>query len=155
MWFRKHHLDKHSLTYWTFAVTLTLNAVIPFFHRTLWLMVLYYQTKFGCKLTCSLEDTTEIVIVLLYKPLPLPWHWTQWTNFSAWHSGLWCCITIPRFGNEMFCGSEDIVWTNIHWHFEPSLLPWPWRQQSHFSKGHSSLWCCTIKPSLVANGPAV
>ena len=25
----------------------------------------------------------------------LSWHWAQWTNFSAWHSGLWCCITTP------------------------------------------------------------
>ena len=30
-----------------------------------------------------------------YKPLLWPWLWTQWTNFSAWHSGLRCCITIP------------------------------------------------------------
>ena len=33
-----------------------------------------------------------------------------------------------RFGNKMFCGSEDIVLTNIHWQFEPSLWPWPWTQ---------------------------
>ena len=51
----------------TFAVTLTLNVVIQFFHRTLWLMMLYYQTKFGCKSTSSVEDTTEIVIFWLYK----------------------------------------------------------------------------------------
>ena len=29
---------------------------------TLQLMMLYYQTKFGCKPTSSLEDKTEIVI---------------------------------------------------------------------------------------------
>ena len=51
--------------------------------------------KFGCKLTTSLEDTTEIVIFLLYKPSLRPWHWTQWASFSAWHSGLWCCLTTP------------------------------------------------------------
>ena len=87
---RKYHPDKHSLTFWTFTVTLTLHAVIPIFQ----LMMLYYQTKFGCKLTSSLEDTTETVIFLLYKPSLQPWHWTQWTNFSTWNSGLWCCITI-------------------------------------------------------------
>ena len=51
-----------TLTFSTFAVTLTLNAVIPFFHRTLLLMMLYYQTKFGCKPTSCLEDKTEVVI---------------------------------------------------------------------------------------------
>ena len=67
----------------------------PFFLWTLRLMMLYYQTKFGCKPTSSLEDATEIVIFWLYKPSLWPWHWTQWTNFSAWHSGLWFCISIP------------------------------------------------------------
>ena len=73
---------------------LTLNTVIQFFHRTLWLMMLYYQTKFGCKPTSSLEDMTEIAIFWLYKPSLWPWQWTQWTNFSAWHSGLWSCISL-------------------------------------------------------------
>ena len=82
-------------TFQTFLVTLTLNTVIPFFHRTLQLMMLYYQTKFGCKPTSSWKDTTEIVIVWLYKPSLWPWHWTQWTTFSAGHSGLWLCIAIP------------------------------------------------------------
>ena len=58
-------------------------------------MLYYLLYKFGCKETSSLEDTTEIVTFWLYKPLLWPRHWTQWTNFSAWHSGLWCCITIP------------------------------------------------------------
>ena len=31
-------------------------------------MMLYYETKFGCKLTSSLEDTIEMVIFWLYKP---------------------------------------------------------------------------------------
>ena len=114
---RKYHPDKHSLTFLTFTMTLTFNAVIPFFHRKLWLMTVYYQTKFGCKLTSSLQDTREIVIFWLYMPSLWPWHWTQWTNFSAWHSGLWCCYVLhshTRFGNKMFYGSEGIVQTNIH-----------------------------------------
>ena len=52
-------------------------------------------TQFGCKLTGSFEDTPEIVIVLSYKASLWPWHWKQWTNFSAWHSGWWYCISIP------------------------------------------------------------
>ena len=65
-----------------------------FFHRTLQLMMLCYQTKFGVKWSSSLEEIAEIVIFWIYKPSLLPWHWRQWTNFSAWHSGLWCCIII-------------------------------------------------------------
>ena len=64
--------------------------------------MMYYQTKFGRNLTSSLEDTTETVIFWLYKPLLWPWHWTQWTNFPAWHSGLWCCITIPGLVTKCF-----------------------------------------------------
>ena len=61
--------DKYSLTF------LTLSAVIQFFRRTLWLIMLYWQTEFGCKRTCSLEDIVEIVILWLYKSSLWPWHW--------------------------------------------------------------------------------
>ena len=54
-----------TLTFLTFAVTLILNIVILFFHRTLWLMMLYYQTKFGCNLTSCSEDTTESHILII------------------------------------------------------------------------------------------
>ena len=83
------------------------NTVTPFSHRTLWLMMmLYYQTKFGCTRTSSLEDTTEIVIFWLYKPSLFTWNWTQWTSFSAWHSGLWCCITIPGLVTKCSLGQK-------------------------------------------------
>ena len=41
------------------AVTLTLKIVKQFLHRTLQLMMLYYNTKFGCKWKSSLEATVE------------------------------------------------------------------------------------------------
>ena len=68
LWFRRYHPHKHSLTFWTFAVTSTLNAVTQFLHSTFWLMMLYYRTKFCCKWTSSWEDIVEIVIFWLYKP---------------------------------------------------------------------------------------
>ena len=43
---------------------------------------------------------------LLYKPSLWPWHWTQWTNFSAWHFGLWCCITIPGLVTKCSLGQK-------------------------------------------------
>ena len=58
----------------TFAVTLTLNAVIPFFYRRLRLMMLYYHTRFGCKRTSTLENIVNIIIFWLYKPPLWPWH---------------------------------------------------------------------------------
>ena len=73
---QKITLDKYSLTFLTFSVTLTLSAVIQFFfRRTLWLIMLYYQTGFGCKWTSSLEDIVKIVIFWIYKPSLWPWHW--------------------------------------------------------------------------------
>ena len=88
---------------------------------TLWIMMLYYQTKFGCKLTSSLEDTyLEKIIFWLYKPSLWPWHWTQWTNFSAWHSGLWCCINIPGLQTKcsvvqkILFGQTFITILNLH-----------------------------------------
>ena len=52
------------MLFWTFAVTVTLNAVIAFFNRTLWLMMLYCQTKFGCKRTSSLQEIVKIVMLI-------------------------------------------------------------------------------------------
>ena len=51
--FRRYCLDKHSLTFWNFAMILTLNKAIQFVHETLWLIVMYYQTKFGSKRVSS------------------------------------------------------------------------------------------------------
>ena len=31
LWFRRYHPDKHSLTFWSFTMTLTMNTAIPFF----------------------------------------------------------------------------------------------------------------------------
>ena len=67
---------------------LDLKCSNPIFPMTLWLMILYYQTK------------SVIVIFWLYKPPLWPWHSTQWMNFSAWHSGWWCCIAIPGLATK-------------------------------------------------------
>ena len=33
-----------------------------------------------------------------------------------------------KFGNKMLGILAGINWTNLNWHFETSLWPWPWRQ---------------------------
>ena len=95
LWFRRYHLNRYSPTFWTFAVTLTLDTVTQFLQRTLRLMMLYYQTTFGCKQTSSLEDIVEAVIFLLYRSALWPSWWRQWKKNAAWHSGSWCYIISP------------------------------------------------------------
>ena len=42
----------------------------------------------------------------------------------------WCAIK-PKFGCKRISSSEEIVWQKvIFWLNEPSLWPWPWRQQT-------------------------
>ena len=88
-------LDKHSSTFWSFAATLTLNTAIQFLRKTLWLMMIYHQTKFGSKRISNSEDIIEAVIFWPYEPLLWPWPLRWPINLFAWHSGSWWCITIP------------------------------------------------------------
>ena len=69
--FRKYSRKSYIFIIWALAVTLTLKIATTTknFHMTL------------------AHDAAS--------PSLWPWHWTQGTNFSAWHSGLWCCITVP------------------------------------------------------------
>ena len=49
-----------------FPMTSPVKAVLKFFHNTLQLMMMYHQTKPGCKKISNSEDTVEIVIFCLY-----------------------------------------------------------------------------------------
>ena len=49
-----------------FAITLTLNTIIQFLHKTFWLMIMHYQTKFGSKRISSSEDIAECHILILW-----------------------------------------------------------------------------------------
>ena len=42
----EHKPWKRSLTFWSSAVTLTLNPASQFFRKTLWIMIMYHQIKF-------------------------------------------------------------------------------------------------------------
>ena len=55
------------LTFWSSVVTLTLKTTIQFLHKTLRLMIMYHQTKFGSKRVSNSED--------IVKPLVWPWPW--------------------------------------------------------------------------------
>ena len=47
--FRGSCLDRHSMKFWTFHVTLTLNTSKQPFHMRIQLMTMYHQTKSDCK----------------------------------------------------------------------------------------------------------
>ena len=83
-------------------------------------MMLYYQTKFGCKRTSSLEDTTYFDYISFHCDLDIEHSEPFFFCMTLW---LMVLHNNTRFGDKMFCGSEDIVWENIHKHFEPSQWP--------------------------------
>lgn len=64
--FRRYHLDKHYLKFWTFPVTLTLNTEIQPFQNTVADNDVH-QIKFGSKRINSSEGS-ETVTFQLYEP---------------------------------------------------------------------------------------
>ena len=103
----------------TFIVTLTLNTVIHLFHKALWLTMIYHQTMFGCRRINSSENTTERVIFFIISALTVTLTLKIANNFFFFL--LFCMPLWPtmlhrhtKFGKKMFCGSEDIIQTNIH-----------------------------------------
>ena len=114
---------------WTFAVTLTLTTAILSFHKTLWLMMMYHQTKCGCK---RISTSDEIIHSHIFIIWTITVTLTLKTANKSFHVTLqlmiWWSLNIHT-GNERFSGSDDIGWTNTHWHIEPLLWPWPQRKQ--------------------------
>ena len=53
----------HSVKFSTFTMTLTLNIAKQSFCKTLWLLMMYHQTKFGCKRINGSEDIIENIIL--------------------------------------------------------------------------------------------
>ena len=78
-------LESYVLTIWYFTVTLALKTANQSLWKTLWLMMMQHSTKFGGKrFNCS-----EINIHWHFEVLLQLWPWTQQSNFSIKHSGLW------------------------------------------------------------------
>ena len=98
-----------------------------FVHKTLWLMMVYHQTKSGCQGINNSEDIVESHILIIWA-LAVTWLWRQ--QKFLFHMTFWLMMLHhhTKFGNKTFCSSGDIIWTNIQWHFELLLWPWPWMQ---------------------------
>ena len=55
----------------------------------------YYLIKFGCQGIKSSEDTLESHILITWAPTVTLTLKIANNFFSTWHSGSWCCITVP------------------------------------------------------------
>ena len=146
----------HSLTFWPFTVTLTLNAVIQFFSQNtlayddvlsdqVWLPRNQQFRRYGRKSHILIKWALAVILTLKIGN----------NFFSASHSGSWCCITIPsvvtKYSAVQKIPSGKKFTDILNFHCDLDLEP----SNKNFPTGHPSLWCCTIKPSLVANRPAV
>ena len=111
----------------------TFIDILKFLHKRLWLMIMYYQTKFSSKRISSSTDTKEIVIIWSYELL----HWPFFLSVFLHDT--------PSYNDA----SQHQVWKQNVWgfrryhldkhlHFDPLLWPWPWMQLSNFF--HTSLW---------------
>ena len=95
-----YHLDKHSLTFWTFTVTFTLNAVIQFFSQDMLAYDDISSDQIRLQRNQQLKKYSRkshiLIIWALAVTLTLKIA-TATTKSFLWHSGSWCCITIPNF----------------------------------------------------------
>ena len=131
---------EHSLEFWTFSVTLTLTTTEQSNHFT------KQSTLRRCAIKLSSVAKGSVVQIIYQKAyfdyiihncdLDLE----ESKPIFLKHNLAYNEASPSKFGSKMFNVSEDIIWTNIHWHFKILLWPWPWTQQSNFSKKHSGLW---------------
>ena len=70
-------------------------------------MIMYYQAKFGSKRIRSSEDIVETVKFAATLTLKIA---NQSFCMTLW---LMMMNQKTKFGNKMFVGLEDIIWTNI------------------------------------------
>ena len=95
-------------------MTLTLNTTIQFLHKTLWLMIIYYQTKV---LWQKDQQFRRCSTNLSYFDHTSPCRDLYLENSNR----LFFCMTLQlimmhhntEFGNKMCGGLENIIWINI------------------------------------------
>ena len=85
-------------------------------------MIMYHQTKFGSQGIYSSENIVESDFDHISRQCDL-----DLEDSKTKHNKI--CMTLPlmmlyhhtKFGNKMFCNSEDTIQANIHLQFEPLL----------------------------------
>ena len=117
--FRRQHLDKQSLTFCNFAVTLTLNTAIQFLHKTLWLTIMYHQTKFCSKRTSN----SEIQQKLLYFDHTSPCRDLDLENSNR----IFLHVSSAHYDASQYrVWKQNVLWfrkyhMDKHRHFDPQL----------------------------------
>ena len=107
LWLRRY-LDKYSLIYWTFTVTLTLNEEIHFFPQDtpaydavlsnqVWLQRNQHFRRYSRN--SHILIISELAVTLTLKTV------NQFFCVTLW---LMMLYKYTKFGNKMFCSSEDI-----------------------------------------------
>ena len=132
-----------------FAVSLTLNTTIKYFlHKTLWLMIMYYQTKFGSKRISSSKDTEEIILII--------WALTMTLILKTATQSFCTALRLimihhnTKFGNKMLGDLENIIWTNTEILTLHCDLDLECSYPVFFSIWHSGMWWCIIRSNLFA-----
>ena len=122
-------------THWHFEYNLNLccdldhhSSSVNKFHKTLWLMIMYQH-----RASLVAKDQKN----------------QQFRRYSGQKLQLMMLHHHTKFSSKMFCSSKEH--SLAFWMFTLTLNA---VIQFMFTE-HSSLWCCTSKPGLVAKGPAV
>ena len=92
-----------------------------FFHKTLWLLMMYNQSKFGCRRISSSEDVVESYFDHMSPRCDLDLEDSKQFFFFCMTIWLTMLHHHTKFGYKLVCGSEDIIRINIHYHFDSSL----------------------------------
>ena len=82
-------------------------------------MMMYHQTKFGCQGINREKNMVERIIFWSHEPSLWPWPWRLQQPPPPKKQKQICMILWlimihhnAKFGNKMFGGLEDIIWTN-------------------------------------------
>ena len=118
------------LIIWALAVTMTLKIANQSFYMALWLLMMHHNTKFGSKTFGGLGDNMWTNINSLSLTCKLdPECNNPFFFFFTGQLGLLMMYHQTKFGCQGINSSDNIVARVIFWSYEPSLWPWPWRQQ--------------------------
>ena len=71
------------------TVILTLDTPNHSFWKTIWLVMMHHHNKFGSKRFSNSENIIWTNIHWYFDILLWPWPWSQQSNFSIKHPGLW------------------------------------------------------------------
>ena len=157
-WYRRYRIHKDSIKFWTITVTLTFKTAIQFFHKTLQLMMMYHQIKFGCQKISSLVDTEETVrFCYNYKPSLWPWPWRQHTDLLVWHRPMTPVMQHNiryRYKVQQLRRYRPDEHSPEFWTFPVTLTLTTTKQSNLFTR-QFSLWWGAIKPSSVTKRSAV